>query len=67
MRLLEEGWWQLLMQIIVSSDNLEQDYVRNITYPMIVTLILLGSALVWRFRQCTYFTYFGFAYGCKHY
>jgi Gpi18-like mannosyltransferase len=46
-----QGWWQLLMQIFLGSENLEQGYIRNITHPIAVTLILLGGFLIWRFRQ----------------
>jgi Gpi18-like mannosyltransferase len=46
-----QGWWQLLMQIIVGSENVEQGHIKNITHPIIVSLILLGGGLIWRFRQ----------------
>ncbi|MBR8838905.1 MAG: hypothetical protein DSM106950_34110 [Stigonema ocellatum SAG 48.90 = DSM 106950] len=45
-----EGWWKMLMQILLGQTNWKGGYIKDPWHPLLLLIIVVGSYLLWRFR-----------------
>ncbi|MEH2197715.1 mannosyltransferase family protein [Nostoc sp.] len=45
-----EGWWKILMQIVVGFTNWKSGYIKDPLYPLLFLIIIVSGCFLWRFR-----------------
>lgn len=45
------GWWNMLMEIVIGSTNVQHDSITNFWHPLLFAVIIGSGYLLWRFRQ----------------
>jgi len=45
-----QGWWQMLMQIVMGATNVDSDYLEDPWHPLLFAMIISSGFLLWRFR-----------------
>ena len=45
-----QGWWQMLMQVVVGFNNWKAGYIQDYLQPIIFLVIVISGYLLWHFR-----------------
>lgn len=45
-----EGWWQMLMQVVIGFNNWQAGYIKEILHPLLFLIIIIIGYILWHFR-----------------